>query len=114
MDFSRSESSDFEDVIQVKELEDAPMVDERVENDALGEAEGEEKLIQKVEDASKTQKSHGELTLANVDAQWVNRLLASHLAGASAQEVLQHEKLIMAILGNESFSQRECEKKLFA
>ena len=54
------------------------------------------------------------LTLSQIDAQWLNRKLTNFLSDKAAEEVLKLESQILALIGNASVSQRECERKLIA
>lgn len=125
MEFSGSESSDFEDVYQAKE-DGAPVqtkVDigqEDPENkgaEVLNETHGTATVIQAAKAQKVAQGDQGfsaKLSISDIDAQWLNRTLTKFLEGKSPEEVLKHETQILALLGKAAISQRECEKKLIS
>lgn len=55
------------------------------------------------------------MTVNDIGAQWLNSQLEKLLAGSdhSAEDIVAMEKKILDILGQESYTNRDCEKKLF-
>ena len=81
MDFSASESSDFEDIIHVREGVDETKITHQndLKPSALDEVECEEKVIQRAEGVQsikeKSELKEDQFSLTLIDAQWLNRLL---------------------------------------
>lgn len=115
MDLSVSESSDFDEVIHVREAPDDELIQSELPDSHMREAEEQEQVITSGRYNQDTL-SDSLLTLKSVDANWLSRLLAEKIASFTQEEikVMTLEKDILATLGNLGLSARDSEKRLIS
>lgn len=110
-----SESSDFDEVIHVRETPDDELILAELPDSHMREAEDQEQVITSGRYNQDTL-SDSLLTLKSIDANWLSRLLAEKIASLTQEEikVMTLEKDILATLGNLGLSARDSEKRLIS